>query len=832
MQTQTETLDVVAEFPATASQQRFWYLHQLNPESVASNIAVHWELHGDCPAETIEQAFKAIIARHEVLRTAFVERNGQLFQQVVAETGFRLSTIDLRKLDKDDHAGRIAGIAAELSDRPFELTRPGHLRVALVRTGPRLTHILIAAHHAVFDGFSIRVLGDELGQLAAAFVKGLDPELPELALQYGDYALWREACETSGANDSDAQYWKHQLADMPYFSLPHDRPAPPASQRSGARIDIPLHPDFGPRLEAFARDRQTSAFSVGAAMTGTVLHRMTGETDVSFNATYAGRGETELEALIGVFINPIVLRLQMAGGQTLADAISHTTDVVRQALGHGDYPFDRLVSDLRPPRDPMRTPLTSVTFSLQPVFLQEQSYGPLTLTSTASLTPDITHDLAINITGRNAGWTIMIDYDVNRFDRRSIEAIGLAVRDTFDAAFDQPALRLEDLNISRPAQRKAAPARVVRAAEAPAPASGETADIVRAVWAEVLGLAPDACDGNFFDLGGHSLLVLRMLAWVGDKVGLRPSIADFLEAPTLSAFSARLAMQLAQQTDTPATEADSEPGADNLFNLIWLNEGQPDAPLILSVNQPFLYFGLARQLDDGFASANLHVTSPECLMGDPLDRMDQLVEDGTRLAAETAGDRPFVLIGQCVDGVLAQRIALRLDQIGCPPQTLAMIDSWVPRPGTSSRGRTRSKLRRIANYSSQALSGQLGVEEFMSKSRLGKKALVGMGRMDAPTEAEVREWHINKLLQDLVRAAPNDAYTGETLLFATASQEPRAVTERFGWGSLLAPDTAIFTLPGWHEDALLGTGTKDLANILRARLSRARAPLASQHLLP
>ena len=407
------------------------------------------------PAETIEQAFKAIIARHEVLRTAFVERNGQLFQQVVAETGFRLSTIDLRKLDKDDHAGRIVGIAAELSDRPFELTRPGHLRVALVRTGPRLTHILIAAHHAVFDGFSIRVLGDELGQLAAAFVKGLDPELPELALQYGDYALWREACETSGANDSDAQYWKHQLADMPYFSLPHDRPAPPASQRSGARIDIPLHPDFGPRLEAFARDCQTSAFSVGAAMTGTVLHRMTGETDVSFNATYAGRGETELEALTGVFINPIVLRLQMAGGQTPQSDQPYDR-CSAPALGHGDYPLTGW-SRLRPPRDPMRTPLTSVTFSLQPVFLQEQSYGPRTLTSTASLTPDITHDLAINITGRNAGWTIMIDYDVNRFDRRSIEAIGLAVRDTFDAAFDQPALRLEDLNISRPAQRKAAP---------------------------------------------------------------------------------------------------------------------------------------------------------------------------------------------------------------------------------------------------------------------------------------------------------------------------------------------------------------------------------------
>ena len=220
---------------------------------------------------------------------------------------------------------------------------------------------------------------------------------------------------------------------------------------------------------------------------------------------------------------------------------------MRQALGHGDYPFDRLVSDLRPPRDPMRTPLTSVTFSLQPVFW-EQSYGPLTLTSTASLA-DITHDLAINITGRNAGWTIMIDYDVNGLtDGASRPSVWQCA--TRSMPPDQPALRLEDLNISRPAQRKAAPARVVRAAEAPAPASGETADIVRAVWAEVLGLAPDACDGNFFDLGGHSLLVLRMLAWVGDKVGLRPSIADFLEAPTLSAFSARLAMQLAQQTGT------------------------------------------------------------------------------------------------------------------------------------------------------------------------------------------------------------------------------------------------------------------------------------------
>ncbi len=821
MQTHQDTPDVVAEFPATAAQRRFWYLHQVDPDSVASNIAVHWELHGVCPAETIEQAFRIIISRHEILRTRFEERDGDLFQQVTDHTDFRLSTIDLRNLDAEEHASRIANIASELSDRPFDLRQPGHLRVALVRSQQDLTSILIAAHHAVFDGFSIRVLGDELGRVAAALIAGHDPDLPELALQYGDYALWQDACATSGARASDAAYWQRQLGDMPYFSLPHDRPTPPASQRSGSRVNVPLNPDFGDRLDAVARDLGTSAFSVGTAVTAAVLHRTGGQTDISFGSTYAGRSETELESLIGVFINPIVLRLQVHPTDTLSATVGQATDVVRQALSHGDYPFDQLVTDLRPPRDAKRTSLVSVMFSLQSVFLQEQSYGPLRLVSLPSRTPDITHDVAINITGRSSGWSMMIDYDVNRFDRRSIDALGMGIRDTFDALFEQPNLRLEDLPLDRPAPARRVPAKAAQeirdAGQVPQTA---TEDGVRAIWAGILGLPPQDCDGDFFDLGGHSLLVLRMLARVGDTFGVRPGIADFLEAPTLAGFSRRLSALLSPGEDVDENEQ------DGVYKTIWLREGAPDAPLILSVNQPFLYFNLARHLDQRLACANLHVDSPDPLRDASAGRLDQLIDEAAQQALQIAGDRPVLLLGQCVDGVMAYRIAQRLADLGHPVHTLAMIDSWASRNGTNTN-RTRafgsrigSKLRRLRNYSKQALLGQIGWQEFLTKFSIGKKALVRMGRLEPTTEAEAQEWEINHLLQDLVRAAPATPHDGETILFATASQTARARAERFGWGDRLAADVPIYTLPGWHEDALLSNGTTEIAAILQARLRR------------
>ncbi len=867
MQNTDESIQSVAEFPATASQRRFWFLHELDPTSVASNIAVHWDLYGVCPSEILEDAFRRIIERHEILRTRFVEREGELFQQVVPETPFRLSTIDLRTIPAEEHESRIAGVASELSGRPFDLSQPGHLRVALVRSRPEKTSILIAAHHAIFDGFSIRVLGAELGTIAAALLAGREPDLPELPLQYGDYAQWQEACEANGALDQSGAYWQRQLADMPYFNLPYDRPTEPLAQRPGGRLDVPLHEDFQERMEAAAGDFGTSAFCIGSAVAAAVLHRVTGASDVSFATTFAGRGEADLEPLIGVFINPVVLRMQLQGETSLQSVVRQSAETVRHALSHGDYPFNRLVSDLNLPRDATRTPLVSVLFSLQPVFLQEQTYGSLRLESIPSRTPAITHDIAINVTGRDAGWMMMIDYDVNRFDRRTIEAIGELMRETFEAVFHQPGLIVADLPFTqrqeaarRPVVRVTAPtpAELIHDELAPtdlalaelspmelapvelvpavslaaepqsAAAQAEAAQVEDAliqrlgnIWSGLLGRAPEDCDGDFFDLGGHSLLGLRMLAQVGAEFGVRPSIADFLQNSSLRAFALRLSDLMHPEEEACAAEA------DNGLNLIWLQEGEPDAPLILSLNQPFLYGNLARHLDSRIACANLHISDPELLRARTPDCLDRLIQLATSQIRAVAADRPVALLGQCIDGILAYRIAQNLAQSGHPVETLAMIDSWRPRrlpeAGKAKRlfKRLSAKSRRFSNYGAQFLQGRLSWEEFKSKSSWGKSMLIRSGRLSPPTEGETQEWEINGHLRVLMSKEEDLPYDSEAVLFSTASQTLRAQTERFGWIDYLPADVPVYPLEGWHEDALLKNGTARIAEVLQTRLLRA-----------
>lgn len=825
MQSSETDLEILAEFPASAPQRRFWYLHLLHPARVADNISVQWELHGTYSAKTLDAAFRAIIERHEILRTRFVERDGDLFQQVCARTEFRLGVIDLRNLDEADHPARLTRMAAELSARPFDLERPGHLRVTLVQTGRTRANLLIAAHHAVFDGYSIRVLGEELGRIAAALDAGREPDIAELPLQYGDYALWQDACETSAARTRSAEFWQRNLSDMAYFELPPDRPAPPASDRNGARLDIALGEEFGDRLNAAAQAYGASAFTVGAAVTAAALSRVTGAGDVSIGATYAGRGERELEDLIGVFINPIVLRFDLAGTISVSQTIARVSDTVRQALAHGEYPFDHLVRDLHPARDPQRTPLVSVMFSLQTVFLQEQSYGQFSLKSVPSQTPQVSHDLTINVIGRKSGWLMMMDYDANRFDRATIEALGLLMRATFDAAFEQPRMQVRALPYATPEPGEPVP----QTAALPVPATdADLPERVRAIWSDILGVPAADCDGDFFDLGGHSLLVLRMLARIGTELGQRPDIADLLEAPTLRGFTARLAARLGVRT---GGETDTGPAPvaepDDDFDVIWFREGDADAPLILSVNQPFLYFNLAKAMQDRFGCANLHLSR---LDDGGADLFDTLVEQAAARVVALAAGRPVLLLGHCVDGILAFHIAQRLADLGRPVQSLAMIDSWAPKdaapvPGLRRLGtRTASKLRRFGIYGRQLATGGIGPQEFLSKYNIGKRALIAMGTMEPETEAERAEWDINLRLRDLVRQGDLRPYDCDALLFCTAGQPDRARFDQFDWTGYLAADVPVICLPGWHEDALMHNGTAEIAAVLQARLTRLAPP--------
>jgi len=820
-------------FPTSPAQTRFWYQEQTDPNQGAGNIAVRWEIRGNFRDESFEQALQIIVARHEILRTRLAEHDGLPCQEIRQDSDLRMGIVDLRGLPENQRDARIDEIARKMATDPFDLGSAGLIRITLARFAPDRAALLISAHHTVFDGFSIRVLGREIGTAAAACEENRPHNLPDLQLQYADYALWQEELQASPAHGENAEYWTSRLQDAPYFEIAPDHPGSGRLIRSGKRVDIAFPDHFGDDLEALARARNTSSFALGTAVAAATLQRFSGLSDISFGTAVAGRDEIELEDLIGVFINPIVLRLRVDGSDSLGDIISQGNEVVQGALAHGDYPFQDLIRDLKRPRDPGRTPLVSVFFALQRVFLEEQSYGPFSIASVPSATPQITHDLNFQLLGRASGWKLMIDYDSARFDEGTVTALGQLFSDMFAALLADPATKIGDVAFSgrlvrsdtplQPkGQRRDNPANLRVVEMHPQPAnvqSGPKLARLAAIWSDVLGLPADQCDGDFFDLGGHSIIVLRMLARVHSEFDVRVPLIEFLEQPTLKGVAASIENALA---NTPAGESASH------WEVMTFRDGLPDAPVIVSLNQPFLYHKIARRFEDHCRVINLHIANEQYFEAGNPAPLQEIVLDAVRKIKSEAAGRPVILMGQCVDGLMGLSIAQALEDSGILVLSLAMVDSWAPNSGahlgplTRRRRRFQGKLRRWHQYIRLKARREISWKEFLTKSAAVSKVLVATGQMDRPTSTELQERRINQHLMGLYRDHKFKAYGGEVILFRTESHTTEAITRCFGWEGLLSPDTPVYSLRGWHEDTLLWHGFDKIADVIECRLKRSQ----------
>ncbi|HVK81164.1 MAG TPA: condensation domain-containing protein, partial [Verrucomicrobiae bacterium] len=203
--------------PVTPAQERCWFLNKLRPGTPSLNVSVRWEIAGRFPAALVEQAFKQIIERHEILRTRFVEIDGQPQQEVLDNVPFKLSVVDLTMLPEDKRVAQMNEIGLREAMAPFDLLEAPLIRVVLVQLEEERAGLMLTIHQSAFDGWSIRVLGRELGQIGAALCEGRPANLPELPLQYGDYALWRQECLSGGALDAETAFWRNKLEGAPYF---------------------------------------------------------------------------------------------------------------------------------------------------------------------------------------------------------------------------------------------------------------------------------------------------------------------------------------------------------------------------------------------------------------------------------------------------------------------------------------------------------------------------------------------------------------------------------------------------------------------------------------
>ncbi|MEU5778789.1 condensation domain-containing protein [Streptomyces venezuelae] len=346
-------------FPASYAQQRMWFFHQLQRDNPYYNIPLALRWTGRVDVAALRSALAQVVARHEILRTTFATEDGEPLQ-VVAPSG----TVALETADVPPERER--QWALDWVDRPFDLTGGPLLRAALVTTGPDRHLLVLCQHHIVTDGWSLNLLTRELTAFYREHLTGEPTGLPELEIQYADFAEWQRDRLEGPELERQLAYWRAQLAgDLPTLELPADRPRPDEQAFRGARVDLTLPAELTEALTALGRTHRATLFMTLFAGVSALLHRYTGQDDVLIGSPVAGREQVETEALLGLFVNTLVLRADLEGQPSFAQLLGRVRQMCTDAFAHQDVPLDKLVEDIQPERDASRTPLFQTLFALQ-----------------------------------------------------------------------------------------------------------------------------------------------------------------------------------------------------------------------------------------------------------------------------------------------------------------------------------------------------------------------------------------------------------------------------------------------------------------------------------
>ena len=348
--------------PLTFSQERLWFLDRLAlgsafyAESSAVRIAT------EIVPERLERAINAVAQRHEVLRACFDEVNGKPVQRAVEGLHVPLVVDDLSANAPALREQQIERIAVEHAMQPFDLRQPPLLRTRLLRLGADESVFLLTVHHILSDGWSMGIFGREVSACYAAYGAGGEPDLPPLALQYFDHAAWQRATADGAAGAAQLAWWCERLQGLPVLELPLDHPRPRMLNFAGAQLDVAIPANLSAGLRALCRREQATLFAATLAVFAVLLNVETGQTDLVVGTPIAGRSRPELEALIGVFLNTQVLRLDVSGDPSFRELLRRVAQTSLAALERADIPFERLVEALQPERDLGRNPLFQVLF--------------------------------------------------------------------------------------------------------------------------------------------------------------------------------------------------------------------------------------------------------------------------------------------------------------------------------------------------------------------------------------------------------------------------------------------------------------------------------------
>ncbi|MDJ0836972.1 MAG: amino acid adenylation domain-containing protein [Acidobacteriota bacterium] len=440
-----------ATMPLSYAQNRLWFINQLDRgdgsgAEAAYNMPAVFYLKGHLSVPDLEQVLEAIVTRHEVLRTSFPAQGGIPVQLIVSSFEVELRLVDLTALSPVEQESRAEALAATEIQRPFQLDRDLMIRTVVVRLAPQRHLLILTMHHIASDGWSIGVLVRELNHLYRSFIDDRNPTLPNLSIQYADFAHWQQQLLQGAYLHQRLDYWREHLAGVPVLhQLPTDRPRPAVMSARGAEVRFGLDRDTADALVTLSQVQGTTLFMTLHAAFAALLYRYGGEPDVCLGTQVANRNQKEIEDLIGFFVNMLVLRTDLSGDPSFSELLARVKRTDLDAYAHADIPFERVVEALQPERSLSQTPLFQIVFSLRTTPLGSFDLPGLTMAPAENRQVVAKYDLFVRLDEHERGLDGCFEYNADLFDEATMRRLAAHYCNLLTAVAVDATRRLEDL---------------------------------------------------------------------------------------------------------------------------------------------------------------------------------------------------------------------------------------------------------------------------------------------------------------------------------------------------------------------------------------------------
>ncbi|HEX3282864.1 MAG TPA: amino acid adenylation domain-containing protein [Pyrinomonadaceae bacterium] len=443
--------------PLSFYQQGLWVLSQLMPETSLYHVPKAVRLTGALDVAALKKTLDHLVQRHEALRTTFATTEGVPMQVVREQLELALPIVDLSELDEAERELETARVLREETRRPFDLAQGPLIRALLVRLAENEHVLLIAMHHIITDGWSIGIMHREFMDLYEAFSTGQPSPLPELKIQYPDYALWHRQWFQGEVYESQLAYWKDQFKTLPPpLELPTDHPRPSIQAHKafrGSKRKLTLSKELTQKLKELCQKEEATLFMVLLAAYQVLLHRYTGEEDIVVGSPIAGRCLAETESLIGLFVNALALRVDLSGNPSFRELLGRVKEVALGAYAHQDLPFETLVKEVQPDRTLARNPLFQVMFVLQSESIPTLELPGLTVSHVQVENIVANFDLTLDSVEKNGQLECLLESNADLFDDDTITRLLGHFENLLQGIVNKPHTRISDLPLLSEAER-------------------------------------------------------------------------------------------------------------------------------------------------------------------------------------------------------------------------------------------------------------------------------------------------------------------------------------------------------------------------------------------